>query len=332
MEQDPERVRLSLAEAEDLARASLRGMGYSAPQADILADHMVDAGLCGYEYSGLPKILNLADELQRRPPAKDIRVVHETPVSVLLDGGGTNGMLVVQEATRHAIIKAEEHGFAVIGASGTWMSGRSAYYVEQLARAGFVGIHTVNSKANVAPPGAARPIMGTNPVCFGFPRDPDPLVIDLGTSAIMFTDLALRVRRKEQLPEGVAIDAQGRPTQDPLEASLGAALSFGGYKGFALALAMQGFGILAHSSADRDYYGYVIIAFRPDLLIPLEQYKRDLSDSIDRIKSVQRQPGVDSIRIPSERAYALRASGRRDGLVIDRHIHQALLKLAGRAA
>src|SRR5690606_20071945 len=104
------------------------------------------------------------------------------------------------------------HGFALVGVNNTWMSGRGSYYVERIANAGLIGIHTVSSRPQVAPPGGTRAAIGTNPISFGFPTADAPFVIDLGTSALMFTDLALRARRGELLPEGVAIDAKGVPT------------------------------------------------------------------------------------------------------------------------
>src|SRR5258705_12066333 len=81
-----------------------------------------------------------------------------------------------------------------------------------VARAGLIGIHTVAAPPMVAPLGGAKAALGTNPIAFGFPMDGDPLVIDLGTSAFMGTDLQFRQRLGIPLPEGVAIDERGRPT------------------------------------------------------------------------------------------------------------------------
>jgi LDH2 family malate/lactate/ureidoglycolate dehydrogenase len=324
------RRHLSAPEARTLALAALAGIGYQPQECEILADHMLDAAFCGYEYSGLPKILNLADYRAKRQAQGPVSVTYETPVSLLLDAGGNNGMLVVQQATDAAIERASRHGFALVGVHNTWMSGRSAYYVERIARAGLIGIHTVSSRPQVAPPGGAGPAVGTNPFAFGFPTLDEPLVIDMGTSALMFTDLALRVRRGELLPEGVAIDAQGLPTRDPAAASQGAALPFGGYKGFALALAAQALGVLAGLGLSREQTGYLLIALRPDLMMPLEHYRKDLSESLARVKATPLQPGVDAIRIPSERAQAQRAISLRDGIEIDEEIHAALQQWAAR--
>ncbi len=314
-----ERVHLSLAAARALAERAMRGIGYEPEEARILADHVIDAALCGYEYSGLAKLLNVADHPRFKAGHRPMRALKETSVSVLFDGGNQSGMLAMYYATRAVIERAQAHGMALVGVNNIWMSGRSAYYVERVARAGLVGIHTVAAPPLVAPLGGARAALGTNPIAFGFPMEGDPLVIDLGTSAFMGTDLQFRQRLGIPLPEGVAIDEHGRPTTDAGAARRGAILPFGGHKGYALALAMHALGVSAE---------YLFIAFKPDLFAPLEDYRRALAAEIAVIKATPRRDGVDEIRIPGERAYRDRARLAREGLEIDRRIHDALIQLA----
>ena len=279
-------------------------------EARIIADHVVDAALCGYEYSGLPKILNVAEHRQLRQPRRPLRALRETPVSALFDGGNDNGMVAMYRATQVAIAKAREHGFSAVGVNNSWVSGRSAHYVEMVARADLIGIHSVSSRTHVAAPGSSGPATGTNPIAFAFPTLQEPFVIDLSAAAFMGTDLIFQERRGAVLPEGVAIDAQGRPTRDP--AQVHTILPFGGYKGFALALAMQALGVLAGSGlGDDKTYGYLIMAIKPDLLLPLDDFRRDMSAMLARVKATPRQPGVEEIRLPSERAFRERARSLR---------------------
>ena len=326
-----DRIRLTAQEARTLAYDALRGGGYDEPEATALADHMLDAALCGYEYSGLPKVLNVVEYRAAHPPHDVLRVRSESPTAVFYDGGGRNGMYTVLQATDAAVEKARASGFAIAGVNNTWMSGRSAHFVERIARAGLIGIHTVSARPLVAPPGATRAAMGTNPIAFGFPTEGDPLLIDTGFSALMVTDLALRARRGEKLPEGVAIDAEGRPTTDPVAALQGSVLPFGGYKGFALALAMQALGLLAGANEDPDGAGYLVIAIDPALAMPRDDYRRALSQVLARLKATPRQPGVDDIRLPSEHSFANRRRNLDEGIVIDRAIHERLEVLAARA-
>jgi LDH2 family malate/lactate/ureidoglycolate dehydrogenase len=326
-----ERIRLSVDEAGSLATRALAALGYDAEECAILSDHLVDAALCGYEYSGLPKILQIAANPKARQPRFPLRVLHQTEASVLFDGGNQSGMLALHRATDVAIDMATRRGCAFVGVTNSWMSGRSGYYVERMARADLIAIHTVGASTLVAPPGGARPALGTNPIAFGFPSDGDPLVVDLGTSAFPGTELDFCVLLGRELPEGVALDADGQPTRDPDEAKRGALLPFGDYKGFALALAMQALAVFAGSgyNASKDY-GYLLLALRPDLLVPLADYKRELRAMLARVRATPRQPGVEAIRLPSERAFAERRRALVEGIGLDRVVHERLLEVIGK--
>ncbi len=320
-----DRVHLSVAEARALGEGALRGIGYDAEEARIVADHCIDAALCGYEYSGLAKILNIPDHRRFKEPRYPMTVLRETEISVLFDGGNNVGMLAMYHAARAAIDQAMARGFAVVGVTNSWMSRRSAYYVEMIAKAEFVGIHTAASSPSVAPFGGARAVLGTNPIAFGLPSSRGPVVLDMGTSAFMATELALRERLGQLLPEGVAIDPEGQPTRDPTAARQGALLPFGGYKGFGLAFIVQALGLLASAGLRPETDdGYLFIVFRPDLLVPLGEFKKEVSALVDRIKAVPRQPGFEEIRIPGERALRSRNRLLRGGIEIDALVYNAL--------
>jgi len=334
------RIHLSVEDARALGERALRGIGYDDEEARIIADHVIDAALCGYEYSGLAKILNIPEHPRFAQPRRPITIVHETEVSALYDGGNNNGMVAMYHAANAAIAKAAAHGISVIGVSDSWMSGRSAYFVEMIARAGLVAIHTASSGGAVAPHGGSQPVLGTNPIAFALPGADGPLVLDMGTSAFMGTDLALRVRLGTPLPEGVAIDRDGNPTRDAKAARDGALLPFGGHKGFGLGLIVAAFGLLGGGALGTDQNdegqndggkrdGYVFIAFRPDLLVPLADLERELAALIARVKAVPPLPGFSEIRIPGEQSAKNRARLAREGLDIDRLVLDRLTALAG---
>src|SRR6478672_2391236 len=79
------RLRLSVADARDLAEGALRGIGYRNDEARIIADHVIDAAMCGYEYSGLAKILNVFESEHFRLPRRSMKVLRETEVSLAFD-------------------------------------------------------------------------------------------------------------------------------------------------------------------------------------------------------------------------------------------------------
>ena len=151
------RVRLSITDARALAEGALRAVGLRDDEAQIIADHVIDAAMCGYEYSGLAKILNVAESEHFREPRRPMRVLRETEVSLAFDGGNNVGMLALFHAAQATIGKAAAHGMALVSVTNAWMSGRSAYYVEMIARAGLVAIHTAAS----SPPGPSATPSGS---------------------------------------------------------------------------------------------------------------------------------------------------------------------------
>ena len=200
----------------------------------------------------LPRILTIAEHPRMREPRKPVSVVHETPVSALIDGGNYVGLYAVHRATQIALEKARTNHFAVVGMHNSYLSDvRNAYYLEILARAGFVGIHLACSEPVVAPAGGREPAFGTNPIAFGLPGEPDPLIFDMSTSAVNHGDVVLAKRLQELLPAGVALNADGVPTRDPAAALAGSILPFGGHKGHGLSLMIQAFGLLAGSALPR---------------------------------------------------------------------------------
>jgi LDH2 family malate/lactate/ureidoglycolate dehydrogenase len=327
------RVRLTAAEGQKLGEAAMRGAGYGPDEARILAEHAMDAALSGYEYSGLPKLLNVVDDPHFSDERKPISIVKDAGAAVLVDGGWETGMIAAYRASEIAIDRATVHGLAIVCLANTWMTGRSALYCEMIAKAGLVAIHTVSAPSWVAPFGGAARSLGTNPIAFGFPTSGDPLLIDMGTSAFMGTDLQFRERIGAALPDGVAIGPSGEPTTDASEARQGALLPFGGpeggYKGFGLALAMDAIGALAGGIRPANTQtGYLFIAIKPDLFMSLDEYRREVSHRINVIKSTPRQPGISEIRIPGERGMRERAKRLKEGIEIEGKIFDALNRLA----
>jgi LDH2 family malate/lactate/ureidoglycolate dehydrogenase len=327
------RVRLGAAEAQRLGEAAMRGAGYDQDDARIITDHVVDAALCGYEYSGLPKLLNVVDSPKFRLPRRPITLTRDAGATALLDGGNQVGMVTAYHAAKLAIERGQAHGLAVISLANTWTTGRSAYFCEMIAKAGLIVMHSVAIEPGVAPFGGARPALGTNPIAFGFPTQGEPLVIDIGTSAFMASNLQYRARVGMPIPAGVALGPKGDPTTDAGEALLGTLLPFGGpesgYKGFGLALAMDALGALTAGARPAGALdGHIFIAIKPDAFLPLDDYRREISQRIATIKATPRQEGVDEIRMPGERSHQTRARLLQDGIEIDVKIHSALERLA----
>lgn len=332
LDQDtPDTIRLSVAEATALGVRALHSLGLPDDDVRIIVEQLIDNALCGYPFASLPRILAIAQDAKIKRPRQPVRVVHDTPVSALLDGGNNVGYVAVYRAAQIAIDKARTHQFAVVGVYDSYYSGRNAYYMEMIARAGLVGIHLASGQPRVVPPGGMRPALGTNPLCFGFPSAHGPVIVDMGTASFQWGEVLLHAHLGLPLPEGVGLDQDGKPTRDAGETVRGGVLPFGGHKGYGLSLAVQTLGLLAGAALARGQvqdYGFLFIAFDPGLLIPAEQFTHQVSELIDRLKAIPRQPGVEAIRIPSERAFRERERRRVEGLVLERTVVEALNALA----
>jgi LDH2 family malate/lactate/ureidoglycolate dehydrogenase len=327
----PDTVRLSVADATALGTHALRGLGFADDEVRIIMDQLIDNALCGYPFAGLPRILAIARDAKTAKSRTPVQVVHETPVSALLDGGNNVGYVAVYRATQVAIDKARANQFAVVGAYNSYYSGRNAYYMERIVQAGLVGIHLASAQPHVVPLGGTRPALGTNPLCIGFPSARGPVIFDMGTSSLMWGEVLLHAHLGTPLPEGMGVDQDGKPTCNAKDVLRGGVLPFAGHKGYGLSFAIQAMGLLAGAALARGQvqdYGFLFIVFAPGLLIPADQFTRQVAELIDRIKATPRQAGVEDIRIPSERAFRERERRRREGIVLERQVVTALQALA----
>src|SRR5580698_8358686 len=191
-------------------------LDHNDEDARLIADHLIDCELRGLSYGGLARAISIAERMERSGDCRrPMSILHETPVSARLDGGDHIGYVVAHRATTLAIEKAEAAGIAMVGASDTWYTGMLSYYAEMAAARGLVSIIASNASPWVAPHGATEGRLGTNPICFGFPSATDPIIFDIGTSAIIHAEVTLAKRLGDDLPKNVAFGPEGIPTRDP---------------------------------------------------------------------------------------------------------------------
>jgi len=284
----------------------MAGLGHDASESELIADHLIDCELRGLAYGGLARAISIAERFERTGDhRRPIRVVHETPVSARLDGGDNLGYLVAHRATKLAIEKAEASGIAVVGASDTWYTGMLSYYAEMAAERGLVSMIASNASPWVAPHGATEGRLGTNPICFGFPSADEPVILDIGTSAIIHAEVTLARRLGNDLPENVAFGPEGIPTRDPAAALAGAFATWGGHRGSGLAIVVQLLGILAGSPAippELEGFGYLIVTMRPDLMGPAEMFRENVSAFANSVRSARPVAGGAPVRMPFDRS------------------------------
>lgn len=196
---------------------------------------------------------------------------------------------------------------------------------EAIAAHGLAGLVMCPSYASVAPAGGDRPLLGTNPLAFGWPRPGGrPYVFDFATSVAARGEIELHLRARKPLPEGWAVDTDGAPTTDPAAALAGAMLPFGGHKGSAIgtmiellagamigdlmsdeALARLGAANLAPA------HGELVIAFSP------RAFSADRpGDPFARAERLFDAICGQGARLPSERRFAARAKSEAEGVAL----------------
>ena len=303
-------MRLTIEQARGLVRRAMQSIGHDGEDARLIADHLIDCELRGVTYGGLARAISIAERIAATGVSRHpIRVVKDTPVSAAIDGGDRIGYVVAHQATGLAIDKASAGGIAIVGACNTWYTGMLSYYAEMAAARGLVSIIASNASPWVAPHGATEGRFGTNPICVGFPSVDEPVIWDIGTSAIMHAEVKLADRLGQQLRDGVAFDAAGQPTTDPMAALDGAFAAWGGHKGSGLGLVVQLFGVLAGSPAlppELAGFGIVMIAVRPDLLSSPDEFAQRVSAYANSVRGARPVAGGPPVRMPFDRSRAER--------------------------
>jgi delta1-piperideine-2-carboxylate reductase len=311
-------MRLAIKDARNLAARVMTALGHNDSDARTIADHLIDCELRGLSYGGLARAISIAERFRRTGDRRTpIRLIYETPVSARLDGGDHLGYVVAHRATNIAIEKAQASGIAIVGASNTWYTGMLSYYAEMAAASGLATMIASNASPWVAPYGATEPLLGTNPICFGFPSADDPVIYDIGTSAIMHAEVMVAKRLGHDLPENIAFNADGAPTRDPAAALAGAFATWGGHKGSGLGIVVQLFGILAGSPPiplELADFGFVIIAIRPDLMGPAEAFLHSVSSFAETVRHAKPTTG-SPVRMPFDRSRQEREKRRAEGAI-----------------
>lgn len=312
------KTKISLDEARDLAVGFLSSRGMSGEHAGMVADHLIYATLAGHDFAGFSRLLPLEKMLQERGLGGEIKTLRETDKSAFIDGANVNGYVTSVLAMDKAIALAKQSGVGVVGVCNSWFSGMLRYYVERAAAADLIGMHAANSTARVAPYGGMDRLLGTNPLALAFPATDEPLVVDFSSASTMWGDVLYHQQIGKPLPEGRAVDHEGHPTTDPAAALAGAILAWGGPRGSAVSVIVQALGILGGSDpivGETGRWGYFFMALDPELLMPLEQFKKNIGTMRSAIEGSRPVPGGPPVRVPGSAASKNLDEGRKRGWI-----------------
>jgi len=329
--------------ADDLrkfAHEVLVKVGVPDEYAKIVADHLVLAELRGISSHGIMRLPLYVEGIMKGEinPKPQIKIIREGMVHALIDGDNGIGQVVAFKATNIAISKAKKIGIGIAGARNLRHVGMLAYYIMKIIENEMIGVAMANASPTVAPLGCKRPITGTNPLAIGFPvRDKPPIILDMATSIVARGKILAAIKKGEKIPEGWAMNKEGKITTDPKEAAEGILLPFGGYKGFGLALIIDIIsGIMTGGNYSlkmrRGWYtqgGFFVAAIRIDIFRPYDEYLREIKEYIERVKATPTVKGVE-VLLPGEPEFRTYIKRLESGLPIDEEIFNELKNLANK--
>jgi LDH2 family malate/lactate/ureidoglycolate dehydrogenase len=216
-------------------------------------------------------------------------------------------------ATHLVAEKARRFGVASVGVRNSNHFGMAAYYALKLTEQKLIGIILSNGPPAIAPWGGKSPMLGTNPICMGFPADKDDsIILDMAISTVARGKIRLAALKREKIPEGWAFDEEGNPTTDPIATLRGSLAPIGGPKGYGLALSLDIIcGLLTSSNSLRDVKalddfsgpsgtGHFLEAINIESFISYQEYVENITKYIEEIKSCPKKIGVDEIFLPGE--------------------------------
>lgn len=302
--------------AEAFAARLLVSHDVPAADAAVVARCLVRADLRGVDTHGLVRLPGYLDRLRRgliNPrPRLEPRAV--TPVAASLDGQDGFGFVVAARAMAEAVDIAQRIGVGVVSVRHSTHFGMAAGYVLQAIEAGMVSLVLTNASPAMPAWGGRVPLLGTSPIAAGAPGgELGPYVLDMSPAVAARGKIRRAARRGEHIPEGYALDGEGRPTTDPVAALQGVVLPIGGPKGAGLAMLMDILGGVHSGSAYAgevgDQYkrfdrpqdvGHFFLAMRPDLFVPLSDYRSRMDTLVRRVHASPRAAGVTEVLLPGE--------------------------------
>ena len=330
---------LSLEQVEALARGCLMANGCDQANAEAVAATVTAAERDGAASHGLFRIPGYVAALKSgkvnglaKPKAEDL-----APATLRMDGDGGFAPLAHRLSRPLLAERARAQGLAALGIVNVHHFSALWVEVEALAADGLVAFACTCYTPSVAPAGSRQAFFGTNPIAFGWPRGDGqpPLVFDQATAAMARGEVMIAARDGRELPPGVGLGPDGRPTTDPKAVLEGVLLPFGGYKGSAIAMMVEllaagligeGFSFEAARYDNKDggppRGGEFMLAIDPARLGDKEGWLDHAEGFFAGLTA------LDGVRLPGDRRYANRALTPSQGVQVPKTLHDKIVALS----
>jgi LDH2 family malate/lactate/ureidoglycolate dehydrogenase len=285
----------------------------------------------------------------------DVRIVHETPSTAVVDGDGAIGMVAASRSMQVAIEKARHCGSGWVSTRGSNHFGIAGYYAMMALEHDMIGITMTNANPLVAPTFSLSKLLGTNPLAVAIPAGKHPpFVADFSTTPIARGKLAVAAKKGEKVPFGYVQDKDGHPSDDPdiltrggSMLTLGGDYEHGGHKGYCMSAVVDIFSAVLSGANFGPFVppsvaylpvldkkvgegtGHFFGAMRIDAFQPAEVFKAKMDVWIDTFKSAKVAAGHDEVLIPGEPERRKELKIRKEGINVILPIAKDLKEIAG---
>ena len=279
---------MKIEKAKELSLTILTKIGFKNEDAQLITKNLIDGELTGRKSHGLirlPSIKRNIDNGKISTTHDNVEFINETATSLLVDAKNKPGFIPIYKSLDKAMEMAKQSGVVVVGIqNAAYCSGYIGSYANLATENDLIFIGFNNSPGGLIPYGSKKQLWGTNPLTIGIPTNDVPIVLDMASSKLTFGDLIVARTENKTIKKGVALDKEGMPTINPLEAIEGGLLPIAEHKGSGLAFIVE----LLAGALTGSRVGYAVeggwgtsyILINPALFRPIEQFKNDIETAI----------------------------------------------------
>ncbi len=303
-------------------------MGCSTTDAATATQVLLSADLRGIDSHGVARLTGYVRlwEAGRINTSPDIRIVHETPSTAVVDGDAGLGLVVAPYAMQVAIGKAKIAGTGWVSVRNSNHFGIAGIHAMMALKHDMTGIAMTNASALVAPTFSVERMLGTNPIAVAIPAgDQPPFIADFATTTAANGKLEILQRKNEPAPYGWVLDKEGKDSDDANELKKGGLLlplgsdrEHGSHKGYALGSIVDIFSAVLSGASYGPWappfpayvpmpedmpgkgLGHFFGAMRVDAFRPAEEFKQHMDQWIVRFRNAKPAPGHDKVLIPGD--------------------------------
>jgi len=317
-------------------------IGCPKEQAATATKALLSADIRGIDSHGVARLSGYVRlwEVKRVNARPDIRIIHETPSTAVVDGDSGLGLVVAPYAMQVAIEKAKQVGTGWVSVQNSNHFGIAAHHAMMALQYDMIGMAMTNASPLVAPTFSIDKMLGTNPICVAAPAGKQPaFVADLATTTAANGKLEILQRKNQPTPTGWVQDAEGNPSHDPHELKKGGALlplggdkEHGSHKGYALGAIVDIFSALLSGANYAPWVppfpayvpmpaqqpgkgiGHFFGAMRVDAFRPAEEFKKSMDHWIEGFRAAKPMPGQEKVLVPGDPEREMEAERMKEGI------------------